>query len=82
MYVWYLPIQLILTNAGFTIPMLLLRGHSLFAAEAGYVAVNGGLTIAMSLLSWYLLEGPLLRLKRYFPYPATSANAGTRTRMP
>jgi peptidoglycan/LPS O-acetylase OafA/YrhL len=81
-YVWHPPIQLILASAGFTVPMLLSRWHSILAVEAGYVAVNGGATIAMSLLSWHLLERPMLRLKARFPYFAASANAGTRTRMP
>jgi peptidoglycan/LPS O-acetylase OafA/YrhL len=32
------------------------------------MAIGIGLSIALAVLSWYLLEAPFLRLKRNFPY--------------
>lgn len=40
-----------------------------FVALMGYVATVFAISTAIALVSWNVLEAPLLRLKRYFPMP-------------
>jgi peptidoglycan/LPS O-acetylase OafA/YrhL len=69
-YVWHYPIMIFLTLHNFTIADLAMRLGTRGGANAVYVATNVAATLAVALLSWRLLEQPLLGLKRHFSYRA------------
>ncbi len=48
-------------------------GVRLLALLSSTVATVFGASFAAALLSWHILEAPMLRLKRYFPGPSTMA---------
>jgi peptidoglycan/LPS O-acetylase OafA/YrhL len=45
-----------------------LSAHSSFVRDVSPFAARLGLTILLATAMWYLVEAPLLKLKRRFPY--------------
>jgi len=60
-YVYHFPISWLLNDRIYSY-----IGHSFILGHLVSVFLCGGLTLAISLLSWYVLEQPILKLKVYF----------------
>jgi peptidoglycan/LPS O-acetylase OafA/YrhL len=73
MYLFHLPVGLILLNYLWGTG---LRGWYMFVL---YVGLVFGITIVISQITWFLLEKPMLGLKKYFEYkrPARQEAAGS-----
>jgi peptidoglycan/LPS O-acetylase OafA/YrhL len=69
-YIWHYPIMILLARHGITIVALTAAIGTAAVANPLYVAINLGLAITAALVSWTLLERPMLGLKRYFEYPS------------
>jgi peptidoglycan/LPS O-acetylase OafA/YrhL len=63
MYVVQLPLAVLLPSA-LVLPHL--WGAGIHASALGYVALMCGITAALAVISFHVLEEPFLRLKRYF----------------
>jgi peptidoglycan/LPS O-acetylase OafA/YrhL len=68
LYVWHYPIMIFLTLHHFTVDDLTRPLGARGLASAVYVVVNFTAAVLVSLVSWHVLERPLLNLKRYFDY--------------
>lgn len=67
LYVFHQPVQRVLQDMGLGIPRLAEAGGGAMAGTALFVLLAGSITFALALLSWNLLERPMLSLKRFFP---------------
>ena len=61
-YIYHFPILWILNDSIFQY-----IGHSFILGHLVSMFLCGGLILGISLISWYCLERPILRLKTYFP---------------
>ena len=68
-YVLHLPLVYVAKPLGFDVPELAARVHSDWLAQGIYFALMLAASIGLALVSWHLLEQPMLRLKRFFPMP-------------
>jgi peptidoglycan/LPS O-acetylase OafA/YrhL len=66
MYVFHYPVMITLRDLGFTVGSAIALAGSVTAGEAVFVAVNTGITLAISLLSWHLFEKRMLALTPLF----------------
>jgi peptidoglycan/LPS O-acetylase OafA/YrhL len=73
-YVLHYPILIGLNAAGLTMAGLMPRLHSTFLSELTILVVNSALAIGAATISWWVLEGPFLRLKSRFPYQGFRAS--------
>lgn len=80
LYVFHHPLSYELSRAGLLIPSLPTLWGSQLPGLAIYTLVVGGLTLGLAWLSWVVLERPVLRLKRRFPYKGGRAGELERTR--
>jgi peptidoglycan/LPS O-acetylase OafA/YrhL len=67
LYVFHQPVQQILHGLGLHIPRLSELGGSTMAGTVLFILLAGTATLALAVISWNLLEKPMLSLKRYFP---------------
>lgn len=83
MYVVHWPVAILLaTHTDIPESMPTVLGSAL-PGMAVFIACAGAITFAVSVASWYLLESPVLRLRRLFPQPGLvmyAASAGTEGR--
>jgi peptidoglycan/LPS O-acetylase OafA/YrhL len=70
LYLFHYPVIVLLSKKGLAAWRLAGPGESTIPAQLLVMAVAFGVTLAVSLASWRLLEQPFLRLKRFFPYRA------------
>ena len=68
LYVFHHPVVLWMRGTRFNVSELPLLFGSRLPAQAAYFLVCLGVSLALALLSWSLIESPFLRLKRAFPY--------------
>ncbi len=73
MYVLHAPLGHALLRAGIVIPRFPRVAGSHLPLQALFIVGGIGLTTLGALVSWYLLEAPVLRFKRYFEYRETPA---------
>ena len=67
-YVFHLPVHLVLRH--FADPRLNAGGPSVrFLGLVVYTAIVFSISLLLALVSWSVLERPMLSLKRYFPMP-------------
>jgi peptidoglycan/LPS O-acetylase OafA/YrhL len=72
-YVIHLPIVFLLLNLGLSINVAQSFRGSQFVGLILFSAIAFSLTLGTSLLIWYLLESPFLKIKEHFSYKQESA---------
>jgi peptidoglycan/LPS O-acetylase OafA/YrhL len=77
LYVFHYPVLLALRTAGFTVEATIASSGSRLAGELVFVAVNAGITLALSLVSWHLFEQRMLALA---PRLSTGRSGSARPR--
>jgi peptidoglycan/LPS O-acetylase OafA/YrhL len=69
LYIWHNHARLLLLMLGLTPENLTTRGGlGYFAATGIYAGLGFGVSLVFALVSWKLIEAPILSLKRFVPY--------------
>jgi peptidoglycan/LPS O-acetylase OafA/YrhL len=76
LYVFHVPIQLYLSHK-FPLDRTVDAFHSLFLAVAFRMTIVAVLSILVALLTWNIIEKPILGLRRYFSSPRDIARGST-----
>jgi peptidoglycan/LPS O-acetylase OafA/YrhL len=76
-YVIHYPVMIILADLGWNYEQLAVRFGTPATAEGVLVGVNVGVTLALALLSFHLLEQPFLTLKSRFGYGHEAARTAS-----
>ncbi len=73
LYLFNMPVRMVANHLlpGHTVPS---RGTHPLLGTAVYAATCVAVTLVLSIVSWRILEMPMLRLKRYFPEPDDGLN--------
>jgi len=66
-YLAHLPVCLFVKAYLFTPEEFATLGGTLSPGQVAFYVICGSITVGLALISWNVLERPLLRLKRYFP---------------